>query len=320
MRKILKFLSIIILFFLLISLYFAYKVLGEKENYDFILEINKDKPLKYSLVTLPNSNNIFFKAYLKYKNGGRNIKAGYYEIKGKHTIKDLIEILESGKSKMYKFTIIEGSTVKNVIDNLVAENRGTRVNFEQALKEISFPYPTPNNNFEGYFYPETYMIPEKSDEKFIIEVFLKEFLKRFPKEKYSDKDDFYQKLILASIIEREAAVESEKPIMASVFYNRIQKNMPLGADSTINFIFNYEKKRIFYKDLEVVSPYNTYKNKGLPPAPIASVTESSMNAVYNPADTDYLFFVTKGGGEHFFSKTYKEHIDFQNKRLLEKKN
>ena len=77
------------------------------------------------------------------------------------------------------------------------------------------------------------------------------------------------------------------------------------------FLFNYEKKRIYYKDLEVQSPYNTYRNKGLPPGPICNPTVSSVDAAYNPADTEFLFFVTKGGGAHFFSKTYKEHLDFQ---------
>lgn len=293
----------------------------KKDTYDLILEIDSKKSLKQSLAILPKADSFLFKLYLKYKNGGRNIKAGYYEINGSYNIRELIDILESGKSKMFKFTIIEGSTVKNVFDKLVLENRADRENLNLALKEISstFPYPTPNGNFEGYFYPETYLIPEKSSEKYIIETFLKEFLKKFPEEKYSDKKDFYQKLILASIIEREAAVEHEKPIMASVFYNRIEKNMNLAADSTVNFVFNYEKKRIFYKDLEVDSPYNTYKYKGLPPAPIANPTVSSVEAVYNPAKTDYLFFVTKGGGEHFFSKTYREHIDFQNKQIQEKK-
>lgn len=293
----------------------------KKDTYDLILEIDSKKSLKQSLAILPKADSFLFKLYLKYKNGGRNIKAGYYEINGSYNIRELIDILESGKSKMFKFTIIEGSTVKNVFDKLVLENRADRENLNLVLKEISstFPYPTPNGNFEGYFYPETYLIPEKSSEKYIIETFLKEFLKKFPEEKYSDKKDFYQKLILASIIEREAAVEHEKPIMASVFYNRIEKNMNLAADSTVNFVFNYEKKRIFYKDLEVDSPYNTYKYKGLPPAPIANPTVSSVEAVYNPAKTDYLFFVTKGGGEHFFSKTYREHIDFQNKQIQEKK-
>lgn len=284
---------------------------SKKDKYNLVLEIDKDKPLKESLSALPVSNNPFFKLYLKFKNNGRDIKAGIYELRGKFNMIELISMLESGKSKVFKFTIIEGNTVKNVIDKLVANEKGSRENFEKAFKEINFPYPTPDNNFEGYLYPETYFIPESYDEKAILNVFLKEFLKKFPVENYADKDEFYQKLIMASILEREAAVESEKPLMASVFYNRIAKNMTLSADSTVNFVFNYEKKRIYYKDLEVDSPYNTYKNKGLPPGPICNPTVSSVNAAYNPADTEYLFFVTKGGGEHFFSKTYKEHLDFQ---------
>ena len=284
---------------------------SKKDKYNLVLEIDKDKPLKESLSALPVSNNPFFKLYLKFKNNGRDIKAGIYELRGKFNMIELISMLESGKSKVFKFTIIEGNTVKNVIDKLVANEKGSRENFEKAFKEIDFPYPTPNGNFEGYLYPETYFIPESYDEKAILNVFLKEFLKKFPVENYPDKDEFYQKLIIASILEREAAVESEKPLMASVFYNRIAKNMTLSADSTVNFVFNYEKKRIYYKDLEVDSPYNTYKNKGLPPGPICNPTISSVNAAYNPANTEYLFFVTKGGGEHFFSKTYKEHLDFQ---------
>jgi len=284
---------------------------SKKDKYNLVLEIDKDKPLKESLSALPVSNNPFFKLYLKFKNNGRDIKAGIYELRGKFNMIELVSMLESGKSKVFKFTIIEGNTVKNVIDKLVANEKGSRENFEKAFKEIDFPYPTPNGNFEGYLYPETYFIPDSYDEKAILNVFLKEFLKKFPVENYPDKDEFYQKLIMASILEREAAVESEKPLMASVFYNRIAKNMTLSADSTVNFVFNYEKKRIYYKDLEVDSPYNTYKNKGLPPGPICNPTISSVNAAYNPANTEYLFFVTKGGGEHFFSKTYKEHLDFQ---------
>lgn len=283
----------------------------KKDKYNLVLEIDKDKPLKESLSVLPVSNNPFFKLYLKFRNDGKDIKAGNYELRGKFNMIELVSMLESGKSKVFKFTIIEGNTVKNVIDKLVADGKGKRENFEKAFKEIDFSYPTPDGNFEGYLYPETYFIPESYDEKSIINIFLKEFLKKFPVESYPDKDEFYQKLIMASILEREAAVESEKPIMASVFYNRIAKNMTLSADSTVNFVFNYEKKRIYYKDLEVDSPYNTYKNKGLPPGPICNPTVSSVEAAYHPADTKYLFFVTKGGGEHFFSKTYKEHLDFQ---------
>ena len=307
MKKLLAIISIIILILAGTTIYQFVK----KDKYNLVLEIDKDKPLKESLSVLPVSNNPFFKLYLKFRNDGKNIKAGIYELRGKFNMVELVSMLESGKSKVFKFTIIEGNTVKNVIDKLVADGKGKRENFEKAFKEIDFSYPTPDGNFEGYLYPETYFIPESYDEKSIINIFLKEFLKKFPVESYPDKDEFYQKLIMASVLEREAAVESEKPIMASVFYNRIAKNMTLSADSTVNFVFNYEKKRIYYKDLEVDSPYNTYKNKGLPPGPICNPTVSSVEAAYHPADTEYLFFVTKGGGEHFFSKTYKEHLDFQ---------
>ena len=307
MKKILAIISLVIIILAGTTVYQFVK----KDKYNLVLEIDKDKSLKESLSVLPVSNNPFFKLYLKFRNDGKDIKAGNYGLRGKFNMIELVSMLESGKSKVFKFTIIEGNTVKNVIDKLVANGKGTRENFEKALKEIDFPYPTPNGNFEGYLYPETYFIPESYDEKAILNIFLKEFLKKFPVENYPDKDEFYQKLIMASILEREAAVESEKPIMASVFYNRIAKNMTLSADSTVNFVFNYEKKRIYYKDLEVDSPYNTYKNKGLPPGPICNPTVSSVNAAYNPADTEYLFFVTKGGGEHFFSKTYEEHLNFQ---------
>jgi len=306
-KKILAIISLVIIILAGTTVYQFVK----KDKYNLVLEIDKDKPLKESLSVLPVSNNPFFKLYLKFRNDGKDIKAGNYELRGKFNMIELVSMLESGKSKVFKFTIIEGNTVKNVIDKLVANGKGTRENFEKVFKEIDFPYPTPDGNFEGYLYPETYFIPESYDEKSIINIFLKEFLKKFPVENYPDKDEFYQKLIMASILEREAAVESEKPIMASVFYNRIAKNMTLSADSTVNFVFNYEKKRIYYKDLEVDSPYNTYKNKGLPPGPICNPTVSSVEAAYYPADTEYLFFVTKGGGEHFFSKTYKEHLDFQ---------
>ena len=305
-----KLFAIIFIIFIILAGTTVYQFI-KKDKYNLVLEIDKDKPLKESLSVLPVSNNPFFKLYLKFRNDGKDIKAGNYELRGKFNMIELVSMLESGKSKVFKFTIIEGNTVKNVIDKLVANGKGTRENFEKVFKEIDFPYPTPDGNFEGYLYPETYFIPESYDEKSIINIFLKEFLKKFPVENYPDKDEFYQKLIMASILEREAAVESEKPIMASVFYNRIAKNMTLSADSTVNFVFNYEKKRIYYKDLEVDSPYNTYKNKGLPPGPICNPTVSSVEAAYHPADTEYLFFVTKGGGEHFFSKTYKEHLDFQ---------
>lgn len=286
--------------------------INRKENYNKILEVSGDKPLRTSLSALGFSEKLPFRYYLKYeKNGGRDIKAGYYEIRGEYSIKDIVELLESGKSKVFRVTIPEGYSLKNILNILSKGDKNVAEEYLQTLKNIEFPYPTPNGNFEGYLYPETYFIPENYSKTQILNVILGEFLKKFPPENYPDKNDFYQKLIMASIIEREAMLQEEKPLIASVFYNRIMKGMTLSSDATVNYLYDYGKKRIYYKDLEIDSPYNTYKYKGLPPGPIASPDKNSMEAAFNPADSEYLFFVAKGDNSHFFSRTYREHLEFQ---------
>ena len=286
--------------------------LTRKTEYNQTVEIRKGQSISKSLKDLPVSEEFMFKLYLKFKNQGKNIKAGYYELKGEYSIISLVEVLESGKDKIYRFTIPEGYSLEQIVNKLTTEGKINKEKFYEELNNIKdFPYPVPKGNFEGYFYPETYNFSEYFEEKDIIKTILGEFLKKFPPEKYPDKEEFYKKLIMASIIEKEAVKADEKPVIASAFYNRMKKGMTLSSDATVNYLFNYSKRRIYYKDLEIDSPYNTYKNKGLPPAPIANPDIKSVEAAYNPADTDYLFFVAKGDGYHYFSRTYKEHLEFQ---------
>lgn len=292
---------------------YIYHEINKPQKYAKVIEIKSDVPLKKSLSVLPISKNIIFKGYLKYRNEGKGIKAGYYELKGNLNMKELIDVLEEGKDKVFRLTIPEGYSVVEVAELLEKMGKIDKDKFYKTFNEIEFPYPTPNGNFEGYLYPETYYIPENYDERLILRTLLREFLKKFPPENYPNKEEFYQKLIMASILEREAKLDKEKPLMASVFYNRIDKGMKLASDATVNFVYNYKKKRMYYKDLEIDSPYNTYKYKGLPPAPISNPSVVSVEAAYNPAKTDYLFFVAKGDGGHFFSKTYREHLEFQRK-------
>ena len=292
---------------------YIYHEINKPEKYAKVIEIKSDVPLKKSLSVLPISKNIIFKGYLKYRNEGKGIKAGYYELKGNLNMKELIDVLEEGKDKVFRLTIPEGYSVAEIAELLEKMGKIDKDKFYKTFNEIEFPYPTPNGNFEGYLYPETYYIPDNYDERLILRTLLREFLKKFPPENYPNKEEFYQKLIMASILEREAKLDEEKPLMASVFYNRIDKGMKLASDATVNFVYNYKKKRMYYKDLEIDSPYNTYKYKGLPPAPISNPSVVSVEAAYNPAKTDYLFFVAKGDGGHFFSKTYREHLEFQRK-------
>ena len=292
---------------------YIYHEINKPEKYAKVIEIKSDVPLKKSLSVLPISKNIIFKGYLKYRNEGKGIKAGYYELKGNLNMKELIDVLEEGKDKVFRLTIPEGYSVAEIAELLEKMGKIDKDKFYKTFNEIEFPYPTPNGNFEGYLYPETYYIPDNYDERLILRTLLREFLKKFPPENYPNKEEFYQKLIMASILEREAKLDEEKPLMASVFYNRMDKGMKLASDATVNFVYNYKKKRMYYKDLEIDSPYNTYKYKGLPPAPISNPSVVSVEAAYNPAKTDYLFFVAKGDGGHFFSKTYREHLEFQRK-------
>lgn len=310
MKNVLKVLALAVV---LISAFVVFS-LTKKIEYNQVVEIRKGQSISKSLKDLPVSKDIMFKLYLKMKNQGKDIKAGYYELKGEYSIITLVDVLESGKDKIYRFTIPEGYSLAQIVNKLVVDGKIDENKFYEELKNVKdFPYPTPNGNFEGYFYPETYNFSEIVKEKEIIDTILKEFIKKFPPEKYPDKEEFYKKLIMASIIEKEAVKSDEKPIISSAFYNRLKKGMTLSSDATVNYLFNYSKRRIYYKDLEIDSPYNTYKNKGLPPTPIANPDVKSVEASYNPSETKYLFFVAKGDGYHYFSKTYEEHLEFQRK-------
>jgi len=123
-------------------------------------------------------------------------------------------------------------------------------------------------------------------------------------------------VVLASIVEAESRVDKDRPLIASVFLNRLKIKMPLQADATLQYVFAERKERVLYKDLETDDPYNTYKYGGLPPGPICSPGEASLRAVCEPAETDYYYFVAKkdGSGEHVFSRTLAEHN--ANKRKL----
>lgn len=320
MKKVLV--GILIIFLIILgSSYYIYFSIFDKNNYNIEFTIKKNKSLSSQLAVIPKAKEIPFKLYLKYRNYGKNIKAGTYHIKGDYNFVELIDILEKGSDKLVKITIPEGYTVEQIANLLVENHKMSKEKFYEELNRAkeNFPYPVPNGNFEGYLYPDTYLLPDTFNEETVVAQMLKEFLRQFPVKEYPDKEKFYEKLIMASILEREALVAKEKPLMAGVFYNRIKKGMTLSSDATVNFLYNYKKKRMYYKDLKIDSPYNTYMYKGLPPAPICNPDKVSVEAAYNPTETEYLFFVARGNGEHYFSKTYKEHLKFQKEKNKEKK-
>ena len=142
----------------------------------------------------------------------------------------------------------------------------------------------------------------------MLKIFKSKYNEKLQKRQKELNKSLYEVVNLASIVEKEAVLDEDRPIIASVFYNRLDIGMPLQSDATIQYIFEERKKSITYDDLKINSPYNTYIVKGLPPTPIANPGIESIEAVLYPDDTDYLYFVATIDGGNTYSKTYEEHI------------
>jgi len=267
-------------------------------------------------------NENYFILYIKAQNMGTQLKSGIYtfesgEITFDNITKKLLKGSDDGKS-IY-VTIPEGLTVLQIAELFEEKGFGSKDDFLETAKNIELPYkyidaPGDYKRLEGFLFPETYNIPESYNYEKIILLMLQEFDKVFNAEykKRAEELGFSIQEIttIASLIEREARVDSERPTISSVIHNRLEIDMPLQIDATIQYILGKQKDRILYKDLEIKSPYNTYLNKGLPPTPIAVPGEACIKAALYPDDTDYFYYRTKndGSGEHNFSKTFNEHI------------
>lgn len=261
-----------------------------------------------------------FKINFKIKNNYSHMKSGSYLLNQTLSNKDIIDKLVSGEIYQdgVKITIPEGSTSNEIIALLVKNELGKKSDFEELIKnpsafydEFDFLNEKDIKTLEGFLYPSTYYFDEDSNPKDIIKEMVKLFDKNYTEElqnKQKERKLTLQEVVnLASIMEKEAVLDEDRPIIASVFYNRLEKDMPLQSDATLQYIFDTRKKRMTYDDLKIDSPYNTYIEKGLPPTPIANPGIKSIEAVLYPEETDYLYFVADIDGGNVYSKTYEEH-------------
>ena len=221
-------------------------------------------------------------------------------------------------------TIPEGKTVPQIADIWEEAGLCTADEFLRCCAELDIPYdyiPAGEdfNQLEGFLFPETYNVLITWGAEDLVKLQLAQFDKNWTAErqKLADKQGLTVKEIvtLASLIEREARVADERPLIASVIYNRLAIGQKLQIDATIQYILGEQVDRVLYKDLEIESPYNTYLNAGLPPGAICSPGLSCIDAALNPAETDYFYYRTKndGSGEHNFAHTYEEHLQNANK-------
>lgn len=270
-----------------------------------------------------------FKYYVKFKNEA-GFMAGEYELKPSMNMKEILDSLKTGKvmeEVAFKITIPEGKQLEQIA-GIIAEKTDKKpedvlkkLNEKAFIKSLMAEYPElltkeilgENIKYplEGYLFPATYpFYKEDPTIEEIVKVMLdktalviKEYSGDMEKQEYTP----HKLLTMASLIEEEATAKVDRDQIASVFYNRIDTGMPLQTDPTVLYAHGEHKSRVLYKDLEIDSPYNTYKYPGLTPGPISNAGVSSIEAALVPAETDYLYFLATSSGEVLFSKTLDEH-------------
>ncbi|HWR38353.1 MAG TPA: endolytic transglycosylase MltG [Patescibacteria group bacterium] len=253
------------------------------------------------------------------KNAGleNSLKAGDYALTPNMAPNDMLSLIAQGKTAYVKFTIPEGFTIDQIA-KLLGEKKLADPNKFRTLAKNFAPYDymsaTPNLVYraEGFLFPDTYRVPRGITEEQLLRMMANQFdtqLTPAMRQKAQEKGLSIRELvILASLVEKEARIEKDRPIIAGVFINRIKQDMPLQSCATIQYILGYPKPELTIQDTEIPSPYNTYRNMGLPPGPIANPGIASINAVLSDNTTDYLYFVADSQGAHHFSRTYDEHL------------
>ncbi|QQZ10776.1 endolytic transglycosylase MltG [Heyndrickxia vini] len=287
-------------------------------------------------------NKLIFKYYVKLNNE-TGFQAGTYKLSPSMDLKQIITQLKTGtvlKEAKVKFTIPEGLQLSQ-ITTIIAKHSGIdkkeidkKLDDPKYIKKLIKKYPSLISKkvlekdvlhpLEGYLFPATYSFYESKPtlDQMINKMLIKtnSVIEKYRDQIQKSKFDLYDILTMASLIEEEATEKADRHKISSVFYNRIKVNMPLQTDPTVLYSLGKHKKRVTYEDLKVDSPYNTYKIQGLPPSPIASAGEMSIEAAINPAKTEYLYFLAASKtGTIYYSKTLAEHNELKEKYITSSK-
>lgn len=292
----------------------------ECEHLDYYITIPKNSTVSSVSKILEDNlclNSLIFKIAMKITMNEKNIRYGRYDFKSTNNVRSLIDMITSIRSDRIKITIPEGYKMSNIA-TLFEEK--IKIDVEEFISLcynedfISTLGIVNASSLEGYLFPDTYIFLKSYTEKDIIEIMVKQFL--FNYNEYIDNSNTNlnrsEIVILASIIQGEAMYDDEMKTISSVYHNRLNKNMLLQADPTIQYILPKTKKRILVKHTKIKNPYNTYLYNGLPPGPINNPGISAIIAAAYPIKTDYLYFVADNKGRHIFNKTFKAHLKSKN--------
>ena len=279
--------------------------------YDILNKLDKENKL---------SNKLLLKVKLAMDKKSINLREGIYEIDTNTTFENLINSLENetGDNGLVKLTIPEGYSIEDIAKTVEAKGICSKDEFLEAVKNYDLPKFVKANdkkryNLEGFLYPDTYLIEKGCDANYIIKSMLNRFeeiLKQVKDETKVDiKDEDVEKIInIASMIEKEAAVQSDRPLISSVIYNRLEKDMKLQLDAAVIYALGYHVDVVLNKHLEIDSPYNIYKYKGLPVGPIANPGIDCIKAALVPEKTDYLYYILQEDGSHYFTNNYEDFL------------
>ena len=271
-----------------------------------------------------------FKYYTKFKNESA-FQAGSYSLTQSMTLDEIIESLKTGRvyrEPVFTMTVPEGLTLEQIA-NVVQKNTShsaekfmEHVTDQAVIEQLMTEFPELltedilNENIryalEGYLYPATYPFFEEDpslDE--VVKTMLTStnaIVSEYTAVLIEKEMSVHELLTIASLLEEEATAKTDRETIASVFFNRMDIGMPLQTDPTVLYALGSHKDRVLYEDLEVQNPYNTYVNTGLPPGPIAGAGKTSIDAVLNPTQTDYLYFLADKEGTNHFAKSYDEHL------------
>jgi peptidoglycan lytic transglycosylase G len=244
----------------------------------------------------------------------RSLKAGEYEVPQGASLLTVVELLETGRVKPHLLVLREGFTIRDLARQIEAEGLAPATDVVRIAGSpyIAWSLGIEADSLEGYLFPDTYQVTKGTR----VDEILARMVQRF-RERAGTADvvaralergmSLHQLVTLASIVEKETSLAAERPIVARVFLNRLELDMPLQADPTVAYAVAKEGRSPTREDLQVDHAFNTYRNRGLPPGPIGNPGRAAIDAVLEPADVPYLYFVASDDRAHHFSTTLEEH-------------
>src|SRR3989338_6625498 len=314
---------VVLFIFGFVEIYLFLNSTPTQEKIEQVIEIPPGTPFRRIAKNLKLkgiiTHEIKFYLLSRWKGNLTKIKAGEYLLYTNMKPLEVLDTLVSGRTYLYRVTIPEGYNLYQVADVVASLMLVSREEFLTKAYDLIFlnELGISGASVEGFLFPETYFFSKPITADKIIKTMVFKFFEnysediRFQAQKFNFSQ--HQIVTLASLIEKETAVPEERRLISAVFHNRLRQGMKLQSDPTVIYGIKNFTGNLTKKDLLTPTPYNTYTHLGLPFVPIANPSRASLEAAVNPAPVDYLFFVSKNDGSHFFSNNYRDHVNAVNR-------